>query len=259
VSASTPAPALPPVVIRQRNAILVTLLGFAAVGWVVFLDQARAPMDMQHDMGPDLTMGGSWPVFAGTWVAMMVAMMFPAAAPMVLLYGRMRRRDPTSVGLFTAAYIALWFAFGGVAYLLGAEVESLASGSEWVAMHWGRVGGGLLVVAGVYQLTPLKDVCLRHCRSPLGFVMSHWHEGRVGAVRMGVTHGVYCMGCCWLLFLVLVPLGLMNVAAMAGVAVLVFIEKVTPWGRPAALVAAPALIAAGIAVMLRPELLPTVA
>ena len=259
MSFGTAPPALPPVVIRQRNVILVTLLGLAAAGWIVFLDQAREPMDMEHGMGPNLTMGGSWPLFAATWVAMMVAMMFPAAAPMVLLYGRMRRNDPTSVALFTAAYIALWFAFGAVAYLLSAGVESLASGSDWVAMNWARVGGGLLVLAGVYQLTPLKDVCLRHCRSPLAFVMSHWRDGRAGAVRMGLTHGMYCMGCCWLLFLVLIPLGVMNVAAMAAVAVLVFVEKVAPWGRPASLVAAPVLIVAGVAVILGPELLPTVA
>src|SRR5262245_11203364 len=161
---------------------------------------------MEMGMGPDLTMGGSWPLVAATWVAMMVAMMFPAAAPMVLLYGRMRQHDPTSVTLFTAAYIALWFAFGAVAYLLSAAVEDAASRSEWVAMNWGRVGGALLVLAGVYQLTPLKDFCLRHCRSPLAFVMSHWRDGRAGAVKMGLTHGLYCMGCCWLLFLILIPL-----------------------------------------------------
>jgi len=252
---------MPPVVIRQRNVILVTLLGLAAVGWIVFLDQAREPMEMgmEQGMGPDLTMGGSWPLFAATWVAMMVAMMFPAAAPMVLLYGRMRRQDPASVALFTGSYIALWFAFGAVAYLLSAAVESLASGSEWVSMNWGRVGGGLLVLAGVYQLTGLKDVCLRHCRSPLAFVMSHWRAGRAGAVRMGLTHGLYCMGCCWLLFLVLIPLGIMNVAAMAAIAALVFVEKVAPWGRAAVRFAAPVLIVAGVAVLLRPELLPTVA
>lgn len=259
MSSSTTAPAVPPVVGRQRNVILATLLGLAAVGWIVFLVQAREPMDMEAGMGPDLTMGGSWPLFAGTWVAMMIAMMFPAAAPMVLLYARMRRHDPTSVVLFTAAYIALWFAFGVVAYLLSAGVESLASGSDRVAMRWGRVGGGLLVLAGLYQLTRLKDVCLRHCRSPIAFVMSHWRDGRAGAVRMGLTHGVYCMGCCWLLFLVLIPLGVMNVAAMASVAALVFVEKVVPWGRPASLVAGPVLIIVGIAVVLSPELLPTVA
>jgi predicted metal-binding membrane protein len=259
VTVSTAAPPLPPVVRRQRNTILVTLLGLASLGWVVFLDQAREPMDMEHAMGPDLTMGGSWPLFAATWVAMMVAMMFPAAAPMVLLYARMRRHDPTSVALFTSAYIALWFAFGAGAYLLSAGVESAASESEWVAMNWGRIGGGVLVVAGVYQLTPLKEVCLKNCRSPLAFVMSRWRDGRAGAVAMGLTHGLYCMGCCWLLFLVLIPLGVMNVAAMAAVALLVFVEKVTPWGRRAARIAAPLLIVAGIAVMLEPSLLPTVA
>jgi len=102
VSVSTSAPSLPPVVTRQRNLILVALLGLAAIGWIVFLDQAREPMDMGHDMGPDLSMGGSWPLFAATWIAMMVGMMFPAAAPMVLLYGRMRRKDPTSIALFSS-------------------------------------------------------------------------------------------------------------------------------------------------------------
>jgi predicted metal-binding membrane protein len=245
--------------VRQRNVILATLLGLAAVGWIVFLDQARDPMDMEHGMGPDLTMGGSWPLFAATWVAMMVAMMFPAAAPMVLLYGRMRQQDPTSVTLFTASYIALWFAFGAVAYLLCAAVEDATSRSAWVAMNWGRVGGGLLVVAGAYQLTPLKDVCLRHCRSPLAFVMSHWRDGRAGAINMGLTHGLYCMGCCWLLFLILIPLGVMNVAAMAAVALLVFMEKVAPWGKPAGVAAGSALVVAGIAVVIDPTLLPTVA
>lgn len=94
-------------------------------------------------------------------------------------------------------------------------------------MNWGRAGGGLLVAAGAYQLTPVKDICLRHCRTPLAFVMTHWRDGRAGAIKMGL----YCMGCCWLLFLILIPLGVMNVAAMAAVALLVLVEKVLPWGR----------------------------
>ncbi|MGH9285057.1 MAG: DUF2182 domain-containing protein, partial [Acidimicrobiales bacterium] len=129
---TTTAPPVPPAVARQRNAILVTLLGLAAVGWVVFLDQAPEPMGMAHRMGPDLTMGRSWPLFLTMWVAMMVAMMFPAAAPMIVMYGRMRRGDPPSVALFTGSYIVLWFLFGVGAYLLSAGVESAASGSEWV-------------------------------------------------------------------------------------------------------------------------------
>lgn len=249
---------VPPVVARQRNAILVTLLGLAAAGWLVFLDQARQPMGMARDMGPDLTMGRSWPLFLATWVAMMVAMMFPAAAPMVLMYGRMRRNDPSSVALFTGSYIALWFAFGVLAYLLSAMVESAASGSEWVAMNWGRAGGVLLVSAGVYQLTPLKDICLRHCRTPLSFVMTRWRDGRGGAVRMGLAHGLYCMGCCWLLFLILIPLGVMNVAAMVGVALVVFAEKAVPHGRGIGLLAAVVMIVYGVAVAAHPALLPTV-
>src|SRR5205823_2177578 len=118
------------------------------------------------------------------------------------MYGRMRRSDPSSVALFTGSYIALWFGFGAIAYLLSALVETGASQSAWVAVNWGRAGGGLLVLAGVYQLTPLKDVCLRNCRTPLSFVMTHWRDGRRGAVRMGLLHGLYCMGCCWLLFLI---------------------------------------------------------
>jgi predicted metal-binding membrane protein len=255
----TTAPSVSPAIARQRNVILVALVALAVAGWLVFLGQSRDPMAMGDDMGPDLTMGGSWPLFAATWVAMMVAMMFPAAAPMVLMYGRMRQNDPAAVTLFTASYITLWFAFGAMAYLLSAAVEAAASRSDWAAMNWGRVGGGLLVLAGAYQLTPLKDVCLRHCRSPLAFVMGHWRDGRAGAVRMGLHHGLYCMGCCWLLFLILIPLGVMNVAAMAAVAVLVFVEKVAPWGRPAGFVAGVLLVLAGVAVTIEPALLPTVA
>jgi predicted metal-binding membrane protein len=257
---SSPAPAaVPPPVARQRNIILAVLVGLAVVGWVVFLDQARRPDDMGMDaMGPDLTMGGSWPLFLGMWVAMMMAMMFPAAAPMVLMYGRMRRSDPTSVSLFTGSYIVLWFAFGAAAYLLSAAVETGAERSEWVASNWGRAGGALLVLAGLYQLSPLKEICLRQCRTPMSFVMTRWRDGRGGAVRMGLTHGLYCMGCCWMLFVVLIPLGLMNIAAMVAVAALVFAEKVLPRPRVVGGAAAAAMIAIGLAVMVRPSLLPTV-
>ncbi len=256
---TTTAPPVPPAVARQRNAILVTLLGLAVVGWVVFLNQTREPMGMARDMGPDLTMGRSWPLFLSMWVAMMVAMMFPAAAPMVIMYGRMRRSDPASVALFTGSYIVLWFAFGVAAYLLSAGVESAASGSDWVAMNWGRAGGALLVMAGVYQLTPLKDICLHRCRTPLSFVMTSWRDGRGGAVRMGLLHGLHCVGCCWLLFLILIPLGVMNVAAMVAVACLVFAEKVVPHGRAIGVVASAVLIVYGVMVVAHPSLLPTVA
>lgn len=252
---------VPPLIARQRNVILLVLLGLAAAGWVIFLDHAARPMDVGHGViaGPDPTMGRSWGLFYGMWVAMMAAMMFPAAAPMVLMYARMKRGEPLSIALFTGSYITLWISFGALAFILGALVEGQVSRSEWVAMNWGRAGGLLIVLAGIYQLTRLKDVCLKQCRTPLSFVMHHWHEGRPGALRMGLTHGLYCMGCCWLLFLVLVPLGVMNAAAMIAVTAVVFSEKVMPWGRGFGRVAAAGLIGFGGLVVLRPELLPTVA
>ena len=217
-------------------------------------------MDMGSEgMSPDLTMGRSWPLFFAMWVAMMVAMMFPAAAPMIVMYGRMKRGDPLAVSLFTGSYVSLWFAFGGLAFLLGAGVEVAAERSEWVSMNWARAGGALIVLAGLYQLTPFKDFCLRHCRTPMAFAMDHWREGRWGAVRMGTVHGLYCLGCCWALFLIMIPLGVMNVAATASVALVVFVEKVMPWGRAFGRVAAIGLITYGVLVVLRPELLPTVA
>jgi predicted metal-binding membrane protein len=191
------------------------------------------------------------------WVAMMVAMMFPAAAPMIVMFGRMQRKHPARVSLFTASYIALWVAFGGLAFGLGRLVEDQARSSMWIANNWARAGGVLIVLSGIYQLTPLKEVCLRQCRTPLAFVMSHWREGAGGAVRMGLVHGMFCMGCCWLLFLILVPLGVMNIAVMVAVTLLVFAEKVLPWGRGAGRIAAIGLVAYGALVIARPALLPT--
>jgi len=253
---STAAPTVPPAISRQRNAILLALLALAAIGWYIVVQQAG-----EHDghmaHGPDLTMGSA-SLFFTMWVAMMVAMMFPAAAPMIVMFGRMQRSHPARIALFTGSYIALWIAFGGLAFGLGTLVENRAAGSMWVAENWARIGGGLIVLAGVYQLTPIKDVCLRHCRTPLAFVMSHWQDGMGGAVRMGVTHGLYCMGCCWLLFIILVPLGVMNIAAMVAVTLLVFVEKTLPWGRRIGRVAAVGLLAYGGLVIARPSLLPTV-
>jgi predicted metal-binding membrane protein len=259
---ATDTPAVPPPIARQRNAILVVLFVLAVAGWIVLIRQSSIGSGgMDHDgmaSGPDLTMGRSAPLFFAMWVAMMVGMMFPAAAPMMLMYGRMQRR-PAALAVFGGSYIVLWFAFGALAFGLGVLVEIQASRSEWVMMNWARAGGALIAAAGVYQLTPLKDLCLRQCRTPLSFVMTHWRDGTTGAARMGMVHGLYCVGCCWLLFLILVPLGLMNIAAMIAVTLVVFAEKVLPWGRGFGRVAAVGLLVYGGLVIARPELLPTVA
>lgn len=243
--------------------LLAALLVLTALGWVVILSQSGDSESMgamhEHGMGPDLTMGSA-PLFFAMWVAMMAAMMFPAAAPMILLYAKVQeQRQSGNTALFVAPYLGLWVLFGAVAFAFGAGVEALAERSGWVGEHWGRAGGVLLVLAGLYQLSPLKAVCLSKCRSPLSFLIQAWRPGAAGAVRMGLHHGVYCLGCCWLLFLVLVPIGVMNLAAMLMVTLLVFTEKVMPWGRTASRVGALVLVFYGISVTIRPGLLPTVA
>jgi predicted metal-binding membrane protein len=259
------AQTIPPPVARQRNIILIALIVLAGVGWYVVVDQSRGQSAMGDEMmsmspmgGPDLTMGSA-SLFFTMWVAMMVAMMFPAAVPMVLMYSRMKRSDTLSVSLFTGSYLALWVAFGAIAFGLAWFVEDRVAHSMWVADNWTRGGGILLIAAGIYQLTPLKDVCLRHCRTPMAFVMQHWRDGRRGAVEMGVRHGLYCVGCCWLLFLLLVPLGVMNIAAMVAVTLLIFAEKVFPWGRGIARLAAVGMVVYGVLIVIKPALLPTMA
>jgi predicted metal-binding membrane protein len=194
---------------------------------------------------------------------MMVAMMFPTAAPMILTFhkvqaGRRQRGDAfVSTWVFVAAYLLVWTLAGVVAYAgalaIGAVVARTAVSTAGVA----RLGGTVIVAAGLYQLTPLKDLCLAKCRTPMGFIVTSWRDGTAGALRMGLLHGAYCLGCCWLLFLILFPLGIMNIGAMALVTLVVFAEKTLPWGRATARAAAAALVTYGAAVVVAPQILPT--
>lgn len=244
---------------RERLAILAALLALAAAAWAVLIGQSGS----HAAMGGGLTMGMGAPLFLALWVAMMVAMMFPTAAPMVLMFARVSadrsaRGDafvPTWV--FVGAYLAVWTLFGAAAYLLAAVAQGAAESSPWLTANGARVGGALIALAGLYQLTPLKQLCLTKCRSPLSFVMTSWREGHAGALRMGFEHGAYCLGCCWMLFLLLFPLGIMNVAAMAAITLLIFAEKSLPLGQRASQVAALGLVLYGLAVLAVPDLLPT--
>jgi predicted metal-binding membrane protein len=157
------------------------------------------------------TMGMQAPLFLTIWVVMMVAMMFPTAAPMILTFHRVqankRQRGEAFVAtwVFVAAYMAVW-ALSGVAAFAGAvATEALSTRFMLSAATGARIGGAVLVVAGLYQLTPLKDVCLSKCRTPIGFIMTSWRDGTMGAIRMGLLHGAYCLGCCWLLFAIPLP------------------------------------------------------
>jgi predicted metal-binding membrane protein len=245
----------------QRNVILSMLLALAAAAWAALVWQGTgANMNMAMDSP---TMGLRAPLFLAIWVIMMVAMMFPTAAPMIVAFhkvqaGKRQRGEAfVSTWIFVAAYLLVWGLAGVVAYAGALAAEAVAARTALSPATAARVGGTVLVAAGLYQLTPLKDLCLSKCRTPITFIMTSWRDGAAGALRMGLLHGAYCLGCCWLLFVILFPLGIMNIAAMAVVTLVIFAEKTLPWGRAAARAAAAALIAYGLVVVAAPRLLPT--
>ena len=252
---------------RAWEASLVgALLALAAVAWVATgrlaepdmrfgLLTGAGSMSSMHAMS--LALG----VFIATWVVMMIAMMFPAIAPVVVTVHRwiVRTGRPRSAtALFVGGYLLVWASFGVVVYALMMRVVPMMPHGETAV----RIGAGVLLAAGIYQFTPLKNVCLRHCRSPLAFIAEHTTQlqrGGLAGAKVGVLHGAFCLGCCWTLMLVLVVLGMMSLAWMAAVAAVIFAEKVLPrsWAlsRPVGLL----LVGAGIAVMLSPEALPAFA
>lgn len=190
-------------------------------------------------------------VFLVTWVVMMIAMMFPSIAPVVVAHAsvaRSRGDGSLPTAAFVAGYLAVWIAVG----LVPSAVIQLLSSSfaAPIAGALPRLGGGVILLAGVYQLTPLKNVCLKACRSPLGFVLTHdFGGGAVSAVRAGVSHGLYCLGCCWALMAVLAVLGLMNVAWMAAFAILFFLEKHWRSGVPLSQAVGLACVGGGLVVL----------
>lgn len=172
------------------------------------------------------------------WVVMMTAMMLPGAAPMILLHSTLARRraEPGAVasvasGLFAFGYLVVWTAFSLVATALQFGLERAALMSPPMHTTSVALAGTVLIATGIYQWTPLKQTCLRHCRSPLVFVMTHWRPGAAGAWSMGLRHGAYCVGCCWLLMLLLFVGGVMNLAWIAGIALVVLVEKFVPAGH----------------------------
>lgn len=237
---------------------MTTLAVLTLVAWGILIAQARG----MSGMATGLTMGMDAALFLAVWIVMMAAMMFPAAAPMVLMFARVqagKRRQglPTaSTWVFVGAYLTVWAVIGILAYVAAVGVQDLGRAVPWVGDNGPLLGGLLLIIAGVYQLTPLKHACLRQCRSPLAFILVSWRDGASGALRMGLSHGLYCLGCCWLLFAVLFPLGMMNIALLAVVALLIFAEKSLPFGERISLGIAAVLIVYGAAVVLSPGILP---
>jgi len=237
--------------VRTRLGLVALLFGVAAVSWWWTAGQMR-----RMDNGPWSDLGTvGW--FLSVWVVMMAAMMFPSVSPTVALYSRMtRQRSPLSPLLFTSGYLVTWTLAGVAAFVIGVNISS---GSDGVLAwnHAGRwVAGGTLVVAAVYELTPLKDVCLGKCRSPLGFLLGSWRDGWSGAFQMGAKNGAWCVGCCWALMASLFALGVMSVTWMAVVAGLIAFEKLIPWRRVAAYGTAALLLLLGVLVLSAPHSIP---
>jgi predicted metal-binding membrane protein len=208
------------------------------------------------DDGPWTGLGEfSW--FLGIWVVMMAAMMLPSVAPTVALYSRMTRARSALWPLcFTAGYLLVWAAVGAVAFAVAVTGRELAGD----VLAWDRAGrwvaGATLLVAAGYELTPLKDVCLGKCRSPLGFLLGAWRDGAAGALSMGARHGAWCVGCCWALMASLFALGLMSIGWMAFVAGLIAAEKLLPWRRVGTYGTAGILFALGVLLLVAPEAVP---
>jgi predicted metal-binding membrane protein len=224
---------------RDRIIVLSGLAAIMALSWVYVLSLS---LDMRNmEMGAEMAMPRmqTWGVadFAltfGMWAVMMVAMMTPSAAPMILMFAGVSRRRreqqvsyvPTSV--FLAGYLVVWAAFGVLATAAQWGLHAASLLSPMMALTSPALGGILLLAAGIYQWTPLKHACLSKCRSPMGFVLSEWREGRWGALLMGLKHGGYCTGCCWSLMALLLVAGVMNLLWVAAIAGFILLEKVAP-------------------------------
>jgi predicted metal-binding membrane protein len=237
--------------VRARLGIVALLFALAGLAWWATADRMAG-----MDAGPGTDLGTlGW--FIGIWVVMMAAMMFPSVAPTVALYSRMKRdRDAVAPLVFAAGYLALWAAAGVAAYGIFRLGRALLcdqlmwdSGGRWLA-------GGILLGAALYEVTPLKDMCLTNCRSPLGFLMGSWRDGRLGALRMGAGHGAWCLGCCWALMAALFALGVMSLGWMAIVAGVIALEKTLPYGRLATWGTAAFLVLLAIGVLAFPHSVP---
>lgn len=196
--------------------------------------------------------------FVGAWLVMMTAMMLPSAAPMVLLSRAMATGSSlmkaAHTAVFVTGYLLVWGGFGVLVYLAQQTAASLTTALPALREAWPFIVAAVVAGAGFYQFTPLKELCLRQCRSPLSFLMERWRPGIVGGLRLGVRHGWYCLGCCWALMAVLVAAGAMGLAWVSLIALVVFAEKLLPGARTPRRLVGASLVALAVAILLRPEL-----
>jgi predicted metal-binding membrane protein len=252
------APAPAPLWLGWRLSLIGVLLVLAGVAWAV-TGLRMAGMDDGPGSDP-----GTFGFYVGTWVVMMAAMMFPSVAPTVTVFASLQRgrrakgiaAPAGALASFVAGYLLTWTAAGLVGYGLLKAGRALDGG----ALAWDRGGRwaavGVLAAAALYEFTPLKDACLTRCRGPLGFFMESWREGRLGALRMGLAHGGWCVGCCWALMAALFALGAMSIPWMIVIAALIAAEKLLPWRAVATYGVATVLVVLALGVAIAPSDVP---
>lgn len=258
-SGGTPAPI--PRAWRDRTTLVTgaALIGFAGVAWIgVVLQGMGMPPGMTGDADSASLPGAA--VFLTAWGVMMVAMMLPSATPMIVLYERVSRNRSHSdryaipTVLFAAIYLAIWLGFGVLVYLAGLVLNALADANAGVA-DWFPYGlAAVLLAAGVYQFSALKQSCLRYCRTPLSFLMARWRSGYAGTARLALAHAAYCIGCCAGLMLVLVAAGAMSLPWVLLIAAVVFVEKLLPRGDAVARIVGVGFVLVGLSIALDPSL-----
>lgn len=255
---------------RERAFILAGLAGVTALAWF-YLFVVAGDMEgmsgggmgvMADAAGPHLAAWSplDWVMMVLMWAIMMVGMMLPSATPNILLFAAVRRRHNARkqntgghaiapVWAFAGGYLAAWTAFSVVATVLQWGLERLALTNPMMATTSAALGGIVLIATGLYQLSPVKNRCLEHCRSPVEYLAAHWRPGTTGAIRMGLEHGLYCIGCCWPLMGLLFVGGVMNLLWVAAITMFVLLEKVAPYGHAIRRFAAVVLVVWGAATL----------
>lgn len=257
---------------ERTPTVLESALRYDRTPWVVLL--VLVPLVswmwiavMASDMYGPMTGASAWMMTAhwdaphvlllwAMWAVMMTGMMLPSASPMLLLYGAMARRSAqasaaAAIYAFAAGYLVVWAVFSAGVTAIQRVFAALLLVSPMMEITSSTASAALLLIAGLYQLTPIKLACLRTCQSPLGFLMSRWRKGSSGAFRMGLHHGAYCVGCCWALMLLLFAGGVMNLAVIAALTAFVALEKLAPFGVQGARIAGVLLILTGLWMIFR--------
>ena len=250
---------------RDRLVVLAGLLCLTALAWLYLIAMAAGMSGAAMDHGgaamamPEIKPWSAldFVLMFLMWAIMMVGMMVPSAAPMILLFARVSRqaREPAGplapTSAFVGGYLAAWSGFSLAATGLQWALEQAALLSPMMVVASPVLGAVLLIIAGIYQWTPLKHSCLQHCRSPLYFVVGHWRRGTGGAFAMGLHHGAYCIGCCWFLMALLFVAGVMNLLWIAAIAAFVLLEKIAPWGPQIGRASGVLLVLAGVALLVQ--------